>query len=142
LTRLLVDTAVFVYADGGEHRYREPCRRIIGLVAAGDLELEASVELVQEFAHVQLRSGRERAVVLARARRVADLCMLHPADVRDGRMMLRLLAEHDRLMPRDALFAATALNRGIDGILSPDRDFDGIAGLERVDPLQLASEAD
>lgn len=34
----------------------------------------------------------------------------------------------------DAASAATALNRGIDKILSADRDFDGIPGLERIDP--------
>jgi hypothetical protein len=35
---------------------------------------------------------------------------------------------------RDAVFAALALNRGIDAILTTDRAFDGIADLERIDP--------
>ncbi len=35
---------------------------------------------------------------------------------------------------RDAVFAALALNRGIDAILATDRAFDGIEGLERIDP--------
>lgn len=42
---------------------------------------------------------------------------------------------------RDAIFAAQALNRGIDAILSPDQDFDGIVGLERIDPTDANAVA-
>jgi predicted nucleic acid-binding protein len=38
---------------------------------------------------------------------------------------------------RDAVHAATALAYGIDRIISPDRAFDGIPGLTRLDPNQL-----
>jgi predicted nucleic acid-binding protein len=47
---------------------------------------------------------------------------------------LELWREHERLDMRDAIFAAQALNRSIDAILSPDRGFDDVAGLERIDP--------
>ena len=39
------------------------------------------------------------------------------------------------LQMRDAIHAATALNRGIDLILSPDTGFDDVEGLERLDPM-------
>jgi predicted nucleic acid-binding protein len=42
---------------------------------------------------------------------------------------------------RDAIFAAQALNRDIDAILSPDTDFDGIPGLERIDPADAKAVA-
>jgi hypothetical protein len=51
--RFLYDTAVFVYALGRDHQYREPCRQIIDLARAGHLAGEASVELIQEFLHVR-----------------------------------------------------------------------------------------
>jgi len=35
---------------------------------------------------------------------------------------------------RDAVFAAVALNRGIEVILTTDRAFDEVRGLERIDP--------
>ncbi len=44
------------------------------------------------------------------------------------------LRPHPDLDARDAAFAALALNRGIDAILSTDKVFDEIEGLERVDP--------
>lgn len=43
-------------------------------------------------------------------------------------------AQYERIRSRDALFVATALNRGIERVVSPDRHFDGIPGLTRVDP--------
>ena len=42
---------------------------------------------------------------------------------------------------RDAIFAAQALNREIDAILSPDRGFDGIDGLQRIDPADVEAVA-
>ena len=45
-----------------------------------------------------------------------------------------LFEDHDHLDARDAVFAALAINRGIDAILATDRAFEGIKGLERVDP--------
>jgi predicted nucleic acid-binding protein len=47
---------------------------------------------------------------------------------------LDLFERYERLTARDAVFAAFALNRGIDTILSVDADLDGIEGLTRVDP--------
>lgn len=42
---------------------------------------------------------------------------------------------------RDAIFAAQALNRDIDAILSPDQGFDGIPGLQRIDPVDAKAVA-
>ncbi|MBO0849513.1 MAG: PIN domain-containing protein, partial [Pseudonocardia sp.] len=47
---------------------------------------------------------------------------------------LSLLVGHSRLGVRDALHVATALRRGISLVVSPDRDLDGIPGVERLDP--------
>jgi predicted nucleic acid-binding protein len=52
-----------------------------------------------------------------------------------------LWCEHERLAVRDAIFAATALNRGIDAILSPDQDFDDIPGVQRIDPADATALA-
>ena len=135
MTRFLYDTAVFVYAVGSDHPYRDACRQIVDRARTGELSGEASVEMVQEFAHVRLRRGGTRADALELAGAVAQLCRLHPFEASDLPLMFTLLARHENLNARDALFAATALNRGLALILSPDRHFDDVHGLERVDPL-------
>lgn len=132
--RFLFDTSVFVYARGTEHEYREPCRAVIRLAEQGVLTGEASVELVQEYAHILRRRGLNGSDVREQARDVATLCLLHDFTEDDLRLALNLVATHPVLRMRDAVHAATALRRGISVILSADRDFDGITGLERLDP--------
>ena len=132
--RFLYDTAIFVYALGRDHPYKDPCRSIVRRATDGELLGEACTELVQEFLHVQLRGRRDRKDAVAQARNVAELCRLHPFEPRDIPMVLTLVERHAQLQPRDAVFAATALNREIPVILSTDRGFDVVSGLRRVDP--------
>lgn len=130
-----------MYAAGREHPYREPCRSVLERAGAGDLTGEASVELVQELAQVMLRRVGSRRDVVRRVGEAAELCRLHAFEPADLPLALSLLEQHDRLDPRDAVFAATAINRDVPVILSPDRAFDGIRGLRRVDPLDHAAVA-
>jgi predicted nucleic acid-binding protein len=132
--RFLYDTAIFIYARGAEHEHREPCRDLVRLAAQGVLAGEASVELIQEYAHILRRRGLDGARARAQAQDVARLCVLHEFGEEDLRLALNLVATHPVLRIRDAVHAATALRRGISAIVSPDRDFDGITGLERLDP--------
>jgi predicted nucleic acid-binding protein len=132
--RFLYDTSIFVYALGGAHPYREPCREIVRLAASGDLQGEASADLIQELAHQRLRRTGSRRDAATASRNVAKLVWLHqvePADVRRG---IDLFEQSSSLDARDAVFAALALNREIDTILSSDRAFDDVEGLHRIDP--------
>ena len=141
MRRFLYDTAVFVYALGSEHPYREPCRSILREAQRGALDGEASLELVHEFAYVRLRQSGDRDDAAHWARTVARVCRLHAVELVDIDRALGLWCAHERLAVRDAIFAATALNRGIDAILSPDRDFDDIPGVQRIDPEDSAAIA-
>jgi uncharacterized protein len=139
LTRFLYDTAVFLYAIGGPHEYRSPCRAILELVEDRDIQGDASADLVQEVVHHRLRRTRDRARAAREARAVARLCRLHELRAEDVLRGLDLYAATQGLGSRDAVFAAVALNRGIPAILSPDRAFDEVPGLRRVDPADGAA---
>jgi predicted nucleic acid-binding protein len=139
LSRFLYDTAIFVYAVGGDHPYRDPCAAIIGRAGRGELRGEASVDLVQEFVHQRARRTNDRHEAVRRAKEIPQLCRLHDVERRDLPMALELFARQPRLSARDALFAAVALGRGIAAILTPDRAFDDVDGLARVDPLDAAA---
>lgn len=141
MRRFLFDTSVFLYALGGEHRYREPCRAVMDDGAQGLLSPEASVELIHEFAYVRCRRGISRTTASEDALDIAATSRLHTVTPSDIERALELWREHERLDMRDAIFAAQALNRGIDAILSPDRGFDGIPGLERIDPADAEAVA-
>ena len=134
MTRFLYDTAVFVYALGGEHRYREPCRAILERARRGELRGEASADMLQELAHHRLRRTGDHVEAARVARAAGALCDLHDVRVSDVRRGLDLLADASRLGARDAIFAALALERGIEVILTSDRAFEEVGGLVRADP--------
>jgi uncharacterized protein len=129
-----LDANVFIYAVGSASQYREPCREILEAVVEGRLRGETSVYTIQEVARQRHRRGDESAT--ERARAAAAICSeIHPLD---GRILVRALEavdRHDGLEVSDAIHAATALAVGIDTMVSADSDFDGIPGIERVDPL-------
>lgn len=122
---------------GDDHPHREPCRTVIELAQTGRLNGEASPDLLQEFVHQRARRTGDRAGAAALTRDVALLCRFDDLREADAVRALELFAQYERLSARDAVFAAFALNREIDVILSVDADLDGIDGLTRVDPGDL-----
>lgn len=139
MRRFLYDTAVFVYAQGRDHPLREPCREIVARAARGELRGEASADLIQELAHQRHRRTGDRHEAVAAARDAAALCTVHEVTREDALQGLDLFRAHEGLDARDAVFAAVAVRRGIEAILTSDRAFDAIPGLERVDPADVAS---
>ncbi len=141
MRRVLVDANVFIYALGAEHRYRDRCREIVSALARGEVAGETSVEILQELVHVRRRrSGVADASARAREILAWDL-PLHDFDGDDFERALSLMEAHESLPARDAVHAATALNRGIETILSTDADFDRVDDLTRIDPADAAALA-
>ncbi|RHA42301.1 PIN domain-containing protein [Cellulomonas rhizosphaerae] len=137
MPRLFVDTAVLAYAVGGAHEQREPCRQILAAAGRGEIELHASVEAVQEFLfHRMRRSDRESAV--QQAQDVMSLVVLHDFD-RDVLAGAVRLVGSGALAGRDAVHAASAAVAGFSAIVTPDRDFDGLVDLVRVDPADAVA---
>jgi predicted nucleic acid-binding protein len=135
LSRVFFDTAIFLYAVGADHPYRDPCRRLVSLATDGHLHGEASVELLQEFVHVRWRRRGYRQQAVREAADIAVvLSALHDLTEADLRRALGLFEKTESLTMRDAIHAATALNRGVELIVSPDSHFDEVAGLTRIDP--------
>lgn len=132
--RFLYDTSIFIYALGGEHPYKAPCREIVRRAAGGDLQGEASADLLQEFTHQRARRTGDRLGAAKAARSVAALAWWHPVEPHDVQRGIDLFETHNELSTRDAVFAALAINRGIDAILTTDRAFDEVDRLERIDP--------
>lgn len=142
MRRFLFDTAIFLYAMGRPSPYREPCRAIVDRQRRGQLRGEASVELAQELLYVLRRRGHDPSSRIGLVRSVVEVVVLHDFERRDLDLTLRLLSRHRGLDERDAVHAATALNRGIDAIVSPDRDLDVVPGLTRIDPCDAAAIAE
>lgn len=139
LDRALLDSAVFIYAVGVEHPYREPCRELLRALEAERFRGEASALAVEETLHQRARRTGDRKSAARVAGNIATLCPIHDLTKADVVLGLRLFGASNRLGARDALHAATALNRGIPTIVSPDAAFDDVPQLERVDPIGAAA---
>jgi len=137
----LFDTMIFIYAVGGEHPLREPCRGILERAGRSELAGHASAVLALEFAHQRARRTGDRAGAYRLAGEIRGLCRIVDATTDDLDRALELGGQYAGLDATDALFAATALNRGLGLILSSDRAFDAVAGLARVDPADAAAVA-
>jgi uncharacterized protein len=136
---ILIDSAVPLYAVGERGAMQRSCRTILVAIAAGRLDAFASVEMLQEFLFHRLRRTQDAARSVAEARDLqAVLTVLDfGSAVLDA--SLALVEEVQTVRGRDAVHAATALVFGISVIVTPDRAFDDVPGLRRLDPAELAA---
>jgi predicted nucleic acid-binding protein len=130
---LILDTTVLVFATGGEHDYREPCRQLLDAIRARRVVATTTVEVVQEVAHVRSRTvSRRMAAALA-----SDFATgLRPLTVTTGQHLavgLALWQRHEGLGSFDAILAAAAMSAGAT-LVSADKAFARVRNLDHVVP--------
>lgn len=131
---LFVDTAVFMYAAGSDHPLRAPCRRIVDAIGTGTIDAVTSTEVVQELIHRYTAIAR-RAEGAELATRTLDLLApVLPITHALIRRVPELVVRYPGLSARDVIHVATCLHEGITEIVSPDRAFDAVRELRRLDP--------
>ena len=135
----LLDTSIFIYAQGGPHAYREPCLSLVSKLTNTSSDYVIDVELLQEILHVYGVRGE-----LPLALRTFDrLLTLFPQPMAIGREEMvvarNLLERHQGLSSRDAIHAALVLFHELEGIVTTDRAFGQIPGVVAYDPRELAS---
>lgn len=137
---IVLDTTVLVYASGASHPLREPCRRLMRAVARGELAASTTVEVIQEYAHVRARRrGRQEAAEQAERlqNQLMPLLTTGESDLSAG---LRLFTETERLGMFDCVLATAAKHAGAAALVSADRGFAEVSGLEHVLPSDAAIE--
>ena len=136
-TVYFVDSNVFIYAIGREHPLKAPCRQVFRRWSEAGLALLTGSVVIHEVAGYLVRR-RARPEALAALQRLvaADVAVLHPSH-EALEHAARLVTEDASLGWFDAVHAATALSADVHHIISADRDFDRIPGVERVDPRSL-----
>jgi predicted nucleic acid-binding protein len=130
---VFVDTAVLMYAAGADHELKAPSQEVVRRVAAGELEAAISAEVVQEILHRFVAIGRaELGAHLARD----ALDLFDPVLPITHAVMSRmpaLIERYPALSARDLVHVATCVEVGIGRIVSPDRGFDAVRELDRID---------
>ena len=133
----LLDTNVVIYAIGGPHSYRGPCRRLFQDISGGNDDYLIDVELLQEVLYVySYRAERAQAL------QVFDrLLGIFPDPLPIGReeavKARELLGKYGHLSPRDAVHLAVALTLGLEGVVTADRGMAQVTEVTCFDPRQL-----
>jgi uncharacterized protein len=133
-----LDTPIFMYAGGADHPFRASCGAILRRVDEGDLDATTSVEVVQEILHRYMSIHRADTGI-AMAREVLDaFAPVLPVTHAMVRRVPDLAHAYPALSARDLIHVATCLVEGIEVIISPDRAFDQVREIRRLDPIEAA----
>ena len=140
MTAPFIDTAVLIYASGAEHPLREPCRRVMLAIGSGELAAVTSVEVVQELLHrfIAIRRGEIGRQLASDA--MDTFAPVLPISHALMRRVPDLAARYPTLAARDLVHVATCVHESITEIVSPDRAFDQVAEIRRLDPAELAAQ--
>lgn len=135
----LIDANLFIYAIGVDHPYRQASVTTLRFVRSGELTANVSTEILQEILNLYHKRGQ----LTLGFELFDDLVKQFPApyvvDLKTMMSARAILELHPEIDSRDAVHAATVLQHNLEGIISADRAFDGIEGLTRFDPKELAA---
>jgi predicted nucleic acid-binding protein len=139
----LLDVNVPMYAAGQAHPYKEACVWVMTEVAEGRLPVAIDAEAVQEilYRYGELQQW-ETGLTLASS--LLDLVpTVYPLSLDVVRLTLDLFRQYapQGIKARDLIHVAVMRSQGLTRIISTDRHFDQIAGIVRVDPQALWSQA-
>ena len=137
---VFIDTAIIMYAGGEAHPLREPSRQVLTRIGHGTLDGVISAEVIQEILHRFIRVRRPD-MGLAQADEAMDFfAPVLPITHALIRRVPQLAGKYPRLDARDLVHVATCIHEGISEIISPDRAFDEVAELRRIDPSEFAAD--
>jgi hypothetical protein len=130
--RVFVDSNIPMYVAGRDHPLREPARRFLARVRAGEIDACTSTEVLQEILY---RYHALRRLDLAR--QVYDLFSLLcpvvlPVTLADTDRAKQMLCSGAGVGVRDAVHAAVMLNNDIRDIASFDAGFDLVPEIRRL----------
>lgn len=126
-----------MYASGADHPLRSPCLRFLELAVEGRVEAVTSAEVIQEILH-RFTAIRLPDVGATMAEETLDLfAPVLPVTHAVMRRMPELVRRYPSLAARDLVHVATCREQGIDAIVSPDRGFDSVTEITRLDPADV-----
>lgn len=128
---ILVDSNIPMYLVGNAHPNKDIARSSLARLTAAGERLVTDAEVLQEILHRYVLTERAHlvhAALEAVLDQVADVFPVEREDVLLAAEVVRV----SKLSARDAVHVAVMRRRGITRILSFDRGFDAVEGIERI----------
>lgn len=131
--KVFIDSNVPMYVAGRDHPNREPARRFLARVHAGEIEGCTSTEVLQEILYRYVALDR-RDLARDVYNLFVDICPeVFPVSLADTDQARDLVAAGMKASARDLVHAAVMINRKIETIATFDVGFDSIPGIRRLE---------
>jgi uncharacterized protein len=127
---ILVDSNIPMYLVGAEHLNKAAARALLERAITDGEVLVTDAEVLQEILHRYAAIDRRDAIEPATAALLDIVDEVFPVERIDVDRARKIVLA-TRLSARDAIHLAIARRRGVDRILTFDRAFDGVDGIER-----------
>ena len=131
---IFVDANIPMYLVGADHPNKATARRLLEQAIVDNEPLATDVEVLQELLHRYAAIGRRDAIGPAWEALLGVVDVVHPVEVEDVTRARGLVERSVGRSARDAIHVAVMQRHEINRILTFDRAFDEIPGIERVRP--------
>lgn len=129
---ILVDSNIPMYLVGADHPHKIDARHLLERSIANSERLVTDAEVLQEILHRYAAIGRRDAIQPALDAILSIVDEVFPVESADVLAARDVLFGSAGISSRDALHVALMRRHGVERILSFDRGFDGVPGLERI----------
>jgi predicted nucleic acid-binding protein len=129
---ILVDSNIPMYLVGAEHPNKERAVAALQHAIADGEPLVTDAEVLQEILHRYVAINRRDAIGPATDALLAVVDEVYPIEREDVDRARRIVGT-TRLSARDAVHVAVMRRRGLTRIMSFDRGFDAVDGIERIE---------
>src|SRR5258706_141096 len=128
---IFIDSNIPMYLVGGDHPNRAAAKHLVELAIAGRERLVTDAEVLQEILHRYVAIERRDAIEPASSTLLAIVDEVYPIELEDLERA-RSIVTTSRLTARDAVHLAVMQRRGIAEILTFERAFEQIPGIDRL----------
>jgi uncharacterized protein len=130
---ILVDSNVPMYLVGADHPLKARARQLAEEAIAAGEALCTDAEVLQEILHRYRAIARPDMIDPAFAAVLGIVDVVYPIELGDVERARRILQSSPMRSARNAIHIAVMHARDIDRVMSFDRGFDGIAGIQRLE---------
>ena len=129
---ILIDSNVPMYLVGAEHPHKVDARRLLERAIAENRRLVTDAEVLQEILHRYVAIDRRDAIQPCFEVVLEIVDEVLPVDLEIAQKAREIVIGHPNLTARDAVHLAVMRVHDIENILSFDRHFDGLPGINRL----------
>ena len=131
-----MDSNIFFYAKILDKKYGKPCIKVVKAISKGELDAVTSVLTLIEVANALRKYGLGREVRDTIDAILSLEMQLYELDEIDVRNAIEI-SENFKISPYDSVHVAIMKKAGVTQIISADKDFDKVTGIERIDPEEF-----